>query len=128
MAENAREMEASIVRFAQMARAVGIHLIVSTQRPSVDVITGLIKANITTRVALQVASLVDSRTILDAAGAERLLGNGDMLLQSGDTNSKLKRVQAAFVTEQEVKDVVNWIKKQGDALGVAAVPTESVGT
>ena len=128
MASHGRDVEAAVVRLAQMARAVGIHLIVSTQRPSVDVITGLIKANITTRIALQVASLIDSRTILDASGAERLLGNGDMLYQSGDTNSKLKRVQGALVTEQEVKDVVNWIKKQGDALGVAAVPTESVGT
>ncbi len=117
MASHGRDVESAIVRLAQMARAVGIHLLVSTQRPSVDVITGLIKANITSRIALQVASLVDSRTILDASGAERLLGNGDMLYQSGDTNSKLKRVQGAFVTEQEVKDVVKYIKDQAEALG-----------
>ena len=116
MASHGRDVETAIIRLAQIARAVGIHLIVSTQRPSVDVITGLIKANITTRIALQVASLIDSRTILDASGAERLLGNGDLLLQSGETNSKLKRVQGAFVTEQEVKDVVKFIKKQGETL------------
>ena len=126
MASHGRDVEAAVVRLAQMARAVGIHLIVSTQRPSVDVITGLIKANITSRVALQVASLIDSRTILDASGAERLLGNGDMLYQSGDTNSKLRRVQGALVTEQEVKDVIGFIKKQAEALGEAQaeVPTE----
>lgn len=117
MAAHGRDVEAAIVRLAQMARAVGIHLIVSTQRPSVEVITGLIKANITTRMALQVASQIDSRTILDNAGAERLLGNGDMLYQSGDSNAKLRRVQGAFVTEQEVKDVVRFVAKQGEELG-----------
>ncbi|MEK7616231.1 MAG: DNA translocase FtsK 4TM domain-containing protein [Patescibacteria group bacterium] len=117
MSSHGRDVEAAIVRLAQMARAVGIHLIVSTQRPSVDVITGLIKANITSRIALQVASLIDSRTILDASGAERLLGQGDMLYVSGDTNAKLRRVQGALVTEQEVKDVIKFIKDQAEALG-----------
>ena len=116
MAAHGKDVESAVVRLAQMARAVGIHLIVSTQRPSVEVITGLIKANITSRIALQVASQIDSRTILDNAGAEKLLGNGDMLYQSGDTNSKLKRVQSAFVTEKEVKDVVAFIKKQAEQM------------
>jgi len=106
-----RETEAAVVRLAQMARAVGIHLILSTQRPSVEVITGLIKANITNRVAFQVASQVDSRTILDMAGAEKLLGNGDMLYQTADS-SKPKRVQGAFILEREVKKVVDFIKGQ----------------
>jgi S-DNA-T family DNA segregation ATPase FtsK/SpoIIIE len=115
MAAHGRDVEAAIVRIAQMARAVGIHLIVSTQRPSVEVITGLIKANITTRMAFQVASQVDSRTILDMAGAEKLLGSGDMLYQAGDT-SKPRRLQGAFVTEKEVKDVVRFIKQQAEQL------------
>lgn len=106
-----REFEASIVRLAQMSRAVGIHLVVSTQRPSVEVITGLIKANITTRIAFQVASQVDSRTILDMAGAEKLLGNGDMLYLSGDT-AKPRRIQGSFVSEKEVKKVVDYLSKQ----------------
>lgn len=128
MASHGRDVEAAIVRLAQMARAVGIHLIVSTQRPSVDVITGLIKANITSRVALQVASLIDSRTILDASGAEKLLGNGDMLYVSGDSNSKMRRVQGAFVTEQEVKDVIKFIKDQAEALGdPPSLPSEATG-
>lgn len=113
MASYGRDVEAAIVRLAQMSRAVGIHLIVSTQRPSVEVITGLIKANITSRVAFQVASQVDSRTILDMAGAEKLLGRGDMLFLSGDT-AKPRRLQGALVTEQEVKDVVRFIKKQAE--------------
>ena len=108
MAAYPREMESSIVRLAQMSRAVGIHLIISTQRPSVEVITGLIKANITARVALQVASGVDSRTILDMSGAEKLLGNGDMLYLAGDT-SKPKRIQGAFISEKEVKRVVGHV-------------------
>jgi len=103
-----REIEAAIVRLAQMARATGIHLIVSTQRPSVEVVTGLIKANITSRVALQVASQVDSRTILDMAGAERLLGRGDMLYLSGDT-SKPIRIQGIFISEGEVQKIVKYI-------------------
>lgn len=106
-----REIESSIVRLAQMSRAVGIHLIVATQRPSVEVITGLIKANITSRIALQVASSVDSRTILDMSGAEKLLGNGDMLYMAGDT-SKPKRIQGAFISEKEVKRVVSYVAKE----------------
>lgn len=111
MASYGREVEASVVRIAQMARAVGIHLVVSTQRPSVEVITGLIKANITSRIAFQVASQIDSRTILDTAGAEKLLGNGDMLFLSGDAG-KSKRVQGAFVSETEVKEVTGFIQNQ----------------
>lgn len=103
-----RELEAAVVRLAQMSRAVGIHLVLSTQRPSVNVITGLIKANIPARIALQVASQIDSRTILDAAGAEKLLGAGDMLYLSGEM-SKPHRIQTAFISEDEVKKVVKFI-------------------
>ena len=110
MAARGKEIEAGIVRIAQMARAVGIHLIVATQRPSVEVLTGLIKANITSRIAFQVATQIDSRTILDMAGAERLLGLGDMLYISAET-VKPKRIQGAFVSEEEIKRVVNWIKE-----------------
>lgn len=106
-----RELEAAIVRLAQMSRAVGIHLIVSTQRPSVEVITGLIKANITSRVAFQVASQIDSRTVIDRAGAERLLGNGDMLFVSGDA-AKPRRIQGAFVSENEIKRVVQYLSSE----------------
>ncbi len=115
MAAYPRELEASIVRLAQMSRAVGIHLILSTQRPSVNVITGLIKANIPARIALQVASQIDSRTILDSGGAERLLGSGDLLYLSGEM-SKPKRIQSAFISEDEVRKVVSFIRKnyQGD--------------
>jgi len=105
-----RELESVIVRLAQMSRAVGIHLTLSTQRPSVNVITGLIKANIPTRIALQVASQIDSRTILDAGGAEKLLGAGDMLYLSGEM-SKPRRLQAAFISEEEVKKVVKYLVK-----------------
>ena len=111
MATYGRDVEAAIVRLAQMARATGIHLIVSTQRPSVEVITGLIKANITSRIALQVASQVDSRTILDMSGAEKLLGGGDMLFISSDY-SKPKRIQGNFITEGEVGKVVKFINKE----------------
>ncbi len=105
-----RELEASIVRLAQMSRAVGIHLVLSTQRPSVNVITGLIKANVPTRMALQVASQIDSRTILDTSGAETLLGAGDMLYLSSDM-AKPVRIQTAYIGEEEVKKVVSYIKK-----------------
>ena len=108
-----RELEAAIVRLAQMSRAVGIHLVLSTQRPSVNVVTGLIKANIPARVALQVASQIDSRTILDGPGAEKLLGAGDMLYLSGEM-SKPRRIQTAFITETEVKKVVSYIKKNNE--------------
>ncbi|HBH71254.1 MAG: cell division FtsK/SpoIIIE [Parcubacteria group bacterium GW2011_GWC1_42_11] len=103
-----RELESAIVRLAQMSRAVGIHLILSTQRPSVNVITGLIKANVPARIALQVASQIDSRTILDASGAEKLLGAGDMLYISGEM-SKPTRIQSAFMSETEVKAVVKYL-------------------
>lgn len=105
-----RELESAIVRLAQMSRAVGIHLILSTQRPSVQVITGLIKANIPTRIALQVSSQIDSRTILDTGGAEKLLGAGDMLYLSGEM-SKPRRIQSPFITEQEVKKVSSFLIK-----------------
>lgn len=103
-----RELESAIVRLAQMSRAVGIHLILSTQRPSVNVITGLIKANVPARVALQVSSQIDSRTILDQAGAEKLLGAGDMLYSSGDM-AQPERLQSAFISEEEVKKVVKFL-------------------
>ena len=103
-----RELEAGIVRLAQMSRAVGIHLVVSTQRPSVEVITGLIKANIPTRIALQVASQIDSRTIIDQPGAEKLLGRGDMLYLSSDSPQP-ERLQSAFISEEEVKAVVSYL-------------------
>lgn len=104
-----RELEASIVRLAQMSRAVGIHLILSTQRPSVNILTGLIKANVPTRMALQVSSQIDSRTILDGSGAETLLGAGDMLYLSSDMQKPV-RIQTAFISESEVKKVVSYIK------------------
>ena len=111
MATAASEVEAGIIRIAQMARAVGIHLIVATQRPSVDVITGLMKANIPSRIAFSVASLIDSRTILDQNGAEKLLGSGDMLFLPPGT-SKLVRVQGAYVSDEEVKNVVEYLRKR----------------
>ena len=111
MVDRGKEMETGIVRLAQMARAVGIHLVIATQRPSVEVITGLIKANISSRVAFQVASQVDSRTILDMAGAEKLLGAGDFLFTSA-TVTKPKRIQGSYVTEKEVKKVVDYIKTE----------------
>lgn len=103
-----RELEAAIVRLAQMSRAVGIHLILSTQRPEVNVITGLIKANVPSRIALRVPTQIDSRTILDSAGAEKLLGQGDMLAIVGDNQAE--RLQSAFITEDEVKSVVSYLK------------------
>ncbi len=109
MAMAAQDVETVIIRLAQMARAVGIHLIVSTQRPSVDVITGLIKANITSRIAFSVASQMDSRTILDYAGAEKLLGRGDMLYTSSEL-SKPRRIQGALVTESEIDQIIAHLK------------------
>lgn len=115
MMTSGKEMEAAIIRLAQMSRAIGIHLILATQRPSVDVITGLIKANIPTRIAFSVASLVDSKTILDASGAEKLLGQGDMLFSTAEF-SKPKRIQGAFLSDDDINDVVNYIKeKSGEA-------------
>ena len=113
MSSYPRELEAAVVRLAQMSRAVGIHLILSTQRPSVNVITGLIKANIPARIALQVASQIDSRTILDQGGAETLLGAGDMLYLSADMNKPV-RLQSAFISEGEVKQVVDFIAKHNE--------------
>ena len=109
MATASNEVEAGIIRLAQMARAVGIHLLVATQRPSVDVITGLMKANIPARIAFSVASITDSRTILDTGGAEKLLGRGDMLFSTAEL-SKPVRIQGAFITEEEMKNVVQYLK------------------
>ena len=107
----AEEIEDYICRLAQMARAAGIYLIVATQRPSVDVITGIIKANIPSRISFSVSSQVDSRTILDMAGAEKLLGKGDMLFYPSSF-SKPIRVQGAFISDAEVKKVVDYLKSQ----------------
>lgn len=111
MAARGKEIEAGIVRLAQMARAVGIHLVLATQRPSTEVITGLIKANITSRITFQVASQVDSRTVIDTAGAEKLLGMGDLLFISAE-NPKPKRIQGAFVSDKEVKRVVDFLSSK----------------
>jgi len=105
-----KDVETSVARLAQKARAAGLHLILATQRPSVDVITGLIKANFPSRIALQVASRIDSRTILDQAGADTLLGNGDMLFS--DRGTKLRRIHGAFLSDDEVHRVVDFLKKQ----------------
>lgn len=113
MVSSAAEVESSIIRLAQMARAVGIHLIVATQRPSVDVITGLIKANITSRIAFSVASSTDSRTILDSSGAEKLVGRGDMLFISSDL-SKPKRIQCCYVSDSDIRNVVDFLVEQLD--------------
>jgi DNA segregation ATPase FtsK/SpoIIIE, S-DNA-T family len=123
-------VEESITRLAQMARAVGIHLVLATQRPSVDVITGLIKANVPTRISFRLATKVDSRTILDANGAEALLGRGDMLFLPPGT-SRLHRVHAPFVTEKEIAAVTDFWKKQGSAeyvQGFLEAPKDAAGS
>jgi S-DNA-T family DNA segregation ATPase FtsK/SpoIIIE len=123
-------VEESITRLAQMARAVGIHLVLATQRPSVDVITGLIKANVPTRISFRLATKVDSRTILDSNGAEALLGRGDMLFLPPGT-SRLNRIHAPFVTEKEIAAVTEFWKKQGQAeyvQGFLEAPKEAGGS
>ena len=122
MTQASNEVEASIVRLAQMARAVGIHLIVATQRPSVDVITGLIKANITSRVAFAVASNADSRTILDQAGADKLLGRGDMLFISSD-RPQPRRIQGVFLKDKEIRTVTDFLKHQAPAVYDESITT-----
>ncbi len=107
-----RNVEESLTRLAQMARAAGIHLILATQRPSVDVITGIIKANFPTRISFKVSSKVDSRTILDQLGAEKLLGAGDMLFIPPGS-SRLTRIHGAYVSDMEIERIVDFVKKQG---------------
>jgi S-DNA-T family DNA segregation ATPase FtsK/SpoIIIE len=107
----AKEVEDSIMRITQMARAAGIHLIVATQRPSTDVITGVVKANIPSRISFAVSSNIDSRTILDMVGAEKLIGKGDMLYKPQGENTPI-RIQGTFITDQEIENVVNYVKKE----------------
>lgn len=127
-----KEVEDSIMRITQMARAAGIHLIVATQRPSTDVITGLIKNNIPSRIAFSVSSSIDSRTILDSSGAEKLLGKGDMLyLPMGESTPK--RIQGCYISDDEIKNIINYCKKQmqvkyDDSLVSAAPVTKSSGS
>lgn len=120
MAAAGPEVEAAVVRLSQMSRAVGIHLVLATQRPSVDVLTGLIKANITSRLAFSVSSLVDSRTILDMSGAEKLLGRGDMLYISAEI-SKPKRLQGAFASDKEIKRVITYLQERAEPDYIEAV-------
>jgi len=119
------EVEDKITRIAQMARATGIHLVLSTQRPSVNVITGLIKANIPTRVAFNVSSMIDSRVVLDMPGAEKLLGRGDMLYIPPD-QAKPLRIQGTFISEKEVRDLVHFLKQRAKAHGMQVEYTEEV--
>jgi S-DNA-T family DNA segregation ATPase FtsK/SpoIIIE len=115
MMVSAGEVQTSLVRLAQIARAVGIHLLIATQRPSVDVVTGLIKANFPTRIAFQVASKVDSRTVLDGNGAEQLLGRGDMIFVPPGANKQM-RVHGAWVSDEEVRAVCDFLRRQGTAV------------
>ncbi|RKY59849.1 MAG: DNA translocase FtsK [Candidatus Latescibacterota bacterium] len=117
------EIEDSLARLAQMARAVGIHLVVATQRPSVDVITGVIKANFPSRIAFQVASKVDSRTVLDRHGAEKLLGRGDMLFLPPGSAEPI-RLHGAYISDEEVERLVGWVRRQGPREGEVEFPEE----
>ena len=119
MMAKSEEVEPRLCRLAQMGRAVGIHLVVATQRPSVDVVTGLIKANFPTRISFAVASQVDSRTILDMAGAERLLGRGDMLYHTPEI-AKPKRLQGCFTSPEEIERLVDFWSEQSKAQSVKA--------
>ena len=122
------EVEDAITRLAQMARAAGIHMILATQRPSVDVITGIIKANVPSRIAFAVSSSIDSRTIIDGSGAEKLLGRGDMLFRPMGENKPI-RVQGAFISDEEVEHIVTFVKNQQEANYVEEMmPTETVAT
>jgi S-DNA-T family DNA segregation ATPase FtsK/SpoIIIE len=124
-----KEIEAAVQRLAQMARAAGIHVVMATQRPSVDVITGTIKANFPTRISFQVISKFDSRTILGEQGAEQLLGQGDMLYMQG--GGRITRVHGPFVTDKEVEDIVEFLRQQGEPSYVEEVteaPPEAEGT
>ncbi|MEO7113039.1 MAG: DNA translocase FtsK, partial [Polyangiaceae bacterium] len=113
MMQQGKDVETAVARLAQKARAAGMHVILATQRPSVDVITGMIKANFPTRIAYRVAQKVDSRTILDEQGAEHLLGRGDMLIKLNGTN-ETKRVQCPMITEEEVNAVTDFLRAQGE--------------
>ena len=117
-----KDIEAAVQRLAQMARAAGIHVVMATQRPSVDVITGTIKANFPTRISFQVTSKIDSRTILGEQGAEQLLGRGDMLYMEG--GGRIVRVHGPFVSDAEVEDVANVLRQQGEPVYDESVTTE----
>jgi len=116
MGSHGKEVEGAIVRISQMSRAIGIHLVISTQKPIAEVVTGLIKSNLPTRIALKVGSNIDSRTILDMPGAEKLMGNGDMLYKGPDTSMPI-RLQNPFVGEEEINKVVSFIKRQAESVG-----------
>jgi S-DNA-T family DNA segregation ATPase FtsK/SpoIIIE len=120
-----KDIEISIQRLAQMARAAGIHLIMATQRPSVDVITGVIKANFPTRISFQVTSKIDSRTILGEQGAEQLLGQGDMLYMAG--GGRIGRVHGPFISDKEVENIVSYLRTQGSPVYEEAVTRDEEG-